>query len=665
MNVVYLVLLGLAWVVIQCLVGGTILLFSLPAYGLIASAAILSLASVRAPRIAPSGWCLLSTLLLGAWILIRSRHSPVEYLALPDFYMMIGCLMVYLLTIYHLTSQRDRAILLGVLWAVAALAVWCGLVQFVKDPHFMLFGLKRPVTLRATGLFIGPNVFSGYLETVAILALSMAVWSRWPVWAKFLLGYLALMCWVGVAISGSRGGYFATITTLLAFAAGSIYTIRRVNPRQYFAVLIGALAAVAILVCVAAFAMGHSTLLAGRMNTMATRDVRIYIWQAALDHIKVSPWIGTGAGTHRIYGRLYRRPQIQADPVHCHCDYLELIAEYGAVGGVCMLLFLVFHIRNGLGAFSCILRRRLLPSGFARSNSFALNMGALCAVAGLATHSIFDFNMHIPGNALMFAFIFGMLANPGIERSESVVERHILPWGRLLLPALGAWLIYAGLPLLPSEWCAERARVAVRDLKFANSIAYAKIGIGGPSGNAVALTPEQKAELDPPCISWLGGTQALVRRFGPNPSNPDIYFYLGESNRGVASGMLNPFSRMRYFGYACDAYVAGLKVFLQHESMLIRYAQTLDQMLRFKEAEAAYQRALACDPNLEQLYVFYEKHLVAEGKPEEAARLAQERAAVKTVAVDADSNGEAVAAPSPSPTPAQGPITGINSAGIQ
>ena len=216
MNFVYLFFFAAAWLFIQSFIGGTRLLFSLPAYGLLAIGAILTLVGCFRPRrfangppgppATPNAFCLCSTLLLGAWILIRAWRSPIEYLALPDFFMMIGCLMAYLFTVYYLNGLWERTVLIGVLWLIAAVEVWCGLIQFLKDPKFMLFGLLRgPNIERASGLFISPNNFAGYLATVAIISLSLALWSRWPGWAKALAVYMAFSCWLCVAVSGSRG----------------------------------------------------------------------------------------------------------------------------------------------------------------------------------------------------------------------------------------------------------------------------------------------------------------------------------------------------------------------------------------------------------------------------------------------------------------------------
>jgi hypothetical protein len=339
------------------------------------------------------------------------------------------------------------------------------------------------------------------------------------------------------------------------------------------------------------------------------KDVRIYNWEAAIDHIKVSPWIGTGAGTHLIYGRLFRRPPIQADPVHAHCDYLELLAEYGIAGGVCMAFFLIAHARRGLRSFSDILRRRIIPSGFHRSNGFAIQLGALCAVAGLAIHSFVDFDMHVPANAMIFSFIFGILANPGMERRASFVDRRVTPLAKLVAPALGVLMLWRGLPLFPSEYYAELSRTSLRDHKLLETIRLGQ--------KAVALPPSAPA----PTTDLI---EKLWNRTGGNPNNPNPYFYMGEANRLLGSRFHNFYLSKMYFARANAAYEAGLKVFPQDENMLVRNGQALDGLREFAKAESEYQKALSLDPNLGVIRSYYESHLRSEGKSTQADALARQ-----------------------------------------
>jgi O-antigen ligase len=618
-NVVFLILLGLAWAAIECFIGGTRLLYSLPAYGLVSIAALLTLASVRRKRIPPDASCIGATLLLGGWILFRAWHSPVAYLAWPDLFMMTGCLMTYLLTALYLNGTRDQTAMIVVLWCIAALQIWVGVIQFTSNPGFMLFGFLRQPGARASGMYISPNNYAGFLVTVAVLSVSMGIWSRWKLWARILALYIAVCCMLGVAISGSRGGYFATIGSLLSFVVGTMYVIRVAQPRRFLWVALGSLGGLVAVVALTAYLMHASDYLTGRMNMMLAKDVRIYNWEAALDHIRVSPWIGTGAGTHLIYGRLFRRPPIQVDPVHAHCDYLELVAEYGFVGGACMAVFLTAHVWRALRTYSEILRRRFIPSGYYRSNSFAIQFGALCAVGGLAIHSVVDFDMHIPANALIFAFLFGVIANPGLEGQPQRAARIFTPLAKVILPLLGVLMLWRGLPLLPSEYWSEQARTALRDEQFLDAIASAKRGLQ-PSGEAPAPVSAEGA----PAPTLL---DKLSSKAGGDPQNFDLYLYLGEANRGLGQRMANPFMKRMYLNRAVAAFDAGLKVFPQNESLLIRYGQTLDSLKDYAGAEGIYQQALSIDPNLGLVHDFYEKHLVLEGKKAQAEEV--ERAWLK------------------------------------
>jgi len=632
-NIVYLVVVGLALVWIECFIGGTRLVYSLPAYGLISIAAILSVFSIRRRRLRtpPDFLCVASTLLMGAWVLARAWNSPVPYLSWPDFFMMLACLMVYLITAFYLTNTGLQTALIVVLWGIAALEVWVGMVQFIHDQHFMLFGLIRPTILRASGMYISPNNFAGFLAAVAVLSASLGIWSRWPAWAKILAFYFSAVCMAGIAISGSRGGYFDIIGSMLCLAIACSYATRVLDPPRFIPVAVASLGALVGVVALVAFLMGHSPYLVHRMQTMVVKDVRIYNWAAALDHIRVNPWFGTGAGTHLIYGRFFRRPEIQADPVHAHCDYLELLAEYGIIGGCCVALFIFAHLRNALHTYSCLLRQRLLPSGFHRSNRFALQLGALCAVLGLAIHSVVDFDMHIPGNALIFAFLFGLLANPAMQRPMGFVDRRLTPWAKFIAPALGLFMLSWGMPLLPAEVAGELARGFLRNHDFLDAIAFAQKGISGVPQLAT-LPAEDAADLPPRSL-----LDTALSKTGGDPWNPDLYFYLGEANRVLASRIMDPFMRQRNLERAAAAFNAGLNVFPQDENMLVRYGQVLDGMRQFAAADVLYQRALHWDPNLGAIRTYYESHLTAEGKKAEADAMAADWANYKPAPVDSDS----------------------------
>jgi O-antigen ligase len=111
-------------------------------------------------------------------------------------------------------------------------------------------------------------------------------------------------------------------------------------------------------------------------------------WRIFLDH----PGTGTGLGTLQkvfpAYETLYDGRVVN----HTHNDYLEELAETGIAGGLCWAWFL------GVLFFASL--RQLLQ----RDKSFAaaLHLSGLVACSGFLVHSLVDFNLHIPANALLF-----------------------------------------------------------------------------------------------------------------------------------------------------------------------------------------------------------------------------------------------------------------------
>src|SRR5690348_10145472 len=106
------ILLAVSFALIQTLIGGTRLLFSLPAYGILAVAAFVSLASVRRLRPPPDQLCLWSVAIFFGYVLMRAGFSPVRYLARPDIYSVCGSVLVYLLVACVVINARQRMFVL-------------------------------------------------------------------------------------------------------------------------------------------------------------------------------------------------------------------------------------------------------------------------------------------------------------------------------------------------------------------------------------------------------------------------------------------------------------------------------------------------------------------------------------------------------------------------
>jgi tetratricopeptide (TPR) repeat protein len=189
---------------------------------------------------------------------------------------------------------------------------------------------------------------------------------------------------------------------------------------------------------------------------------------------------------------------------------------------------------------------------------------------------------------MIFAFIFGILASPRASGRENPIALE-MPF-RLALPALGVWMALSGLTKFAGEYWCEKARVALRNRDFAESIKF--------------------------------GERAVANE----KRNFELHFHLGEARRSLANETRRLPEKRALFEAALEAYDASLGIFPFDEHVLVRKGQTLDALGRFIEARAHYQKAIDNDPNKGLLYAYYSQHLFRVGREEEgrqAMKMAQ------------------------------------------
>ena len=570
-------LLGLGLATAQVLIGGTRLLFSLPAYGLIALAAVFLVFSLRRAKPAPDALCLLGSALFFGYIIGRTLLSPAPYVARTDLYIVLGSLLVYGITATVFTGAKARMIVLCGLLVLGLAHVLIGAVQFRDGNNFMpISWLQREdYGRRASGFYVCPNHLAGMLEVVAIFGISMVCWSRIAVWGKLLIGYAACICYVGALLTGSRGGYLSIAASVLVFVVLSVLVLRAAGGTLVWKITGASLLVIALAGALVFFSIQKSTLLAERAGNIADTDnVRFDLWKASIEQWKLAPVLGTGAATYRFYGRQFRTERMQLDPFEVHNDYLQLLAEYGIVGCAGFLLFMGCHARAAFRDYRRLGPKRVAIAPRLASNNLALHLGAIAAVAAYVVHSVFDFNLHIPANALLLAFVFGIIANPGVRGgSELARPPASLVMTRLAVVALGLLMVVQCARLLPGEYFAERARTSLRDGRLGDAIAYAQKG-----------------------LEWERG-------------NPDLYAYLARARVGYGYNMANAAVRTSFYNAAIDAFESARALAPQEQSFALTLGLLYDLVGRFEDGEASLKVALQLDPKSEAVRQYWEAHL--------------------------------------------------------
>jgi len=151
---------------------------------------------------------------------------------------------------------------------------------------------------------------------------------------------------------------------------------------------------IALLVLILGVATAHSAIAAISDARLTVDDPeRAASFRAAVDVFSHQPITGAGPSLPRLTwvsgsgASVYR---------YAHNEYLQVLAELGAIGGLLLAASLFMIVR------------RLYQ---ARRGNAVVAAGALAAMAALAVHAGFDFVWHVPAIPLLAAALVG-LASP-------------------------------------------------------------------------------------------------------------------------------------------------------------------------------------------------------------------------------------------------------------
>ena len=280
------------------------------------------------------------------------------------------------------------------------------------------------------GTYANHDHYAGFLEmalpfgVMYPVALLHRAHSRWhssvaPALAASGLCALAALMLSGVIFSLSRMGFIATLfslfvmgtlllgTTQLSWVTGS----RR---RRWVGVgMVGALV-------LAGFLFLPPERLIQRFAKLVSTDdltteVRTDLSVETIPLIKAYPVFGCGLGGYETAFSRFKVSGVLVTDDYVHNDYLQLLAELGTVGFV-------------IGAALAISVVRTTLRGTERSSDPEARYFAVACAGALSTialHSLADFNLYIPANAMLLAWISGIAGAVGLRVSR-VNEREQL-----------------------------------------------------------------------------------------------------------------------------------------------------------------------------------------------------------------------------------------------
>ncbi|MDP2163245.1 MAG: O-antigen ligase family protein [Hydrogenophaga sp.] len=291
-------------------------------------------------------------------------------------------------------------------WIGGALAqALLGLAQLGPFPALHFDSLFTGVI----GTFANRNHFTSFLVmTLPLVVLELrGAWQHRPHHpggvghAGWLWGVVLFVLVLAVLAAGSRAG----------IATGVLVTLATVlllpGPRGSRLGLPWRLGALAALVLLALGAVGLDWMGRFAGQTVAADSAFRHLlatstWTAALEFWPLGSGLGSYAG---VFPR-FQPAEVSGFAPHAHSDYVQLLMECGLlfVGLAAVALWLLGRRARGLAA------RARTPHGLDRQERLMMVCGL--GLLALLLHAWVDFNLRIPANAMLGAFLLGALLRP-------------------------------------------------------------------------------------------------------------------------------------------------------------------------------------------------------------------------------------------------------------
>jgi O-antigen ligase len=500
----------------------------------------------------------------------RYLTCDIEYVGRLELLRVLVYSALFFAILNNLHSQESTQVItftaVFLAMTMAMCAVWQYLARADKVPSLsawfesVIFAHKRwyfdrVYPDRGSGTYINPNHLAGYLEMLLPLALAYPLAGRAKPLMKVLLGYAALVILVGIAVTGSRGSWAATGGGLVIFF-GILASHRSYRlPALLMMMLLGGASLYFVTRSQFFKQRAQPAISEGRLDL----SVRYELWDATVRMWREHPWFGVGPGHFDYRFRVYRPPAVQLRPDRAHNEYLNLLADWGVAGAAivgatfCALFAGVVrtwrHVRRSEREFASN-----------RSNKFAFVVGATVGLLVLLGHSVVDFNLQIPANAMLAATLMALLSS----HLRFATEQYWVSAGPVL-KSFASLVLVAG-----SIYFAQQAGRLGRE--------YVWLERASTKGN---FSDEK--------------TVALEKAYAAEPKNFETPFAIGEAY------MVQSFEGGEDYGALAQQAMLwlgrGTNCNRYDDRIYVSLGRCLDWLGQTNEARAFFDRAVELDPN--------------------------------------------------------------------
>ncbi len=339
--------------------------------------------------------------------MLATLFSVNKYISIWAFILLCNYVIIYYLIVHIFnTRTRLRHLVYSIISVAAFLSIFGLLKKFGANPfpwwnYDILLNRELAVSSSTYG---NPNHFAGYLAMA--IPLMMGMFFTGLRGGKLVLSVLlALLMLIALILSISRGGWVSTFVGLVFMLTALLIHQYLENKKIVFIIVGGILFWMFIVLANRPVVQELLTINEGSRDS--SLQARVHAWKKEVDMVRDHPFLGTGPGTFSTMFTQYQPPGFNSRYFMAHNDYLHFISEVG----------LPLIPIMGWMIIGCYLKgtaKLKNPSRLIRGTA----LGAMSGITALLFFSIFDFNLHIPANAILFTILAALVVSPIPIESE-------------------------------------------------------------------------------------------------------------------------------------------------------------------------------------------------------------------------------------------------------
>lgn len=358
---------------------------------------------LQVPLYGAALWAFVQTVSIGGSTIsvdpFLTYQSAITVLALAVF---VSCALLAL----DSADRIERAATI-LFWFGFGLSVFAVVQNFTGTRN--LYWIRECQVTGFFGPFVNKNHFAGLIEVLLPLGLGPMLTGAVPRDRRMMMIFVAAVMLGAVALSRSRGGLLVMVAQVGLLIAMTVIARRLATSDRHRAPALVAVVLTAVLsaVCIGwlgAGAIGESFSSLPSDMASRTETSRLEIWKATGLLIAANPVTGSGFGAYGTAVLPYWTSTEYSTLLYAHNDYLQVVADAGIPGALLAILLV------GVVGVSLMRSIRIMEPGL---RGVAIGAGVACI--GLLLHSVVDFNLQIPSNAIAFLFASVMLV-----RSSSI-----------------------------------------------------------------------------------------------------------------------------------------------------------------------------------------------------------------------------------------------------